>query len=211
MSDTPPDTLKSLIIRWREGLTFLTTAGLIFYGGYWFGELLYQSRLATYEELTKLDLPSLSREATNAAQSLRMASAEFETMLVNNRTYEEMKNRYIAARERVADLENEKRTALAQLEKVRAVLSETFEVGKLHAVRTSNSVSIGSLLNVGLTSLGMADAQLNINGTVRTVSPGDFFEVNATNDRPCKIRVLNLHYVASTLDFTADCSAALKQ
>lgn len=210
---TEKNTEESFMKKWGEVFGILIAAGTLFGGGVWYGQQPTSEQIETQKAFIALDLPARIKESAEATNQLRSASQEFSTMLVNNKTYEDMRSKFEGLTSQLAASESEKQAVESQLSTLKAKTDDLFRIGVKHTLHEKSTVQVGgTLLNVGLTRVNVTgDAELNFNGTLRTVSAGDVFEVPTANGAPCDFRILYISYSGSMVEFTADCTKVLKK
>jgi hypothetical protein len=204
---------KTGLALWAERLGFLIAVGAVFSGGYWLGQRPGSEQTQVYKDFVALDLPSRIKELSAGTQALNKAAKEFSKMLVENRTYEEIRANFDKVAQSASDrlAENEKlREELSALQRKWADLTD---VGKAYSVKEAAAVPvIGGQLIVGAKRV-LVDGQavLNLNGTEKTVYAGDVFEFNVPGRGGCTIRINSVDFISSSITFNADCREAVQE
>lgn len=208
--------------KWYEKPFAVITAVVVFAGAvvalcswtYSVGKDAGEKQLAVYETTQKLDLPKLSADAIEATAALKTATDEFITMLVDNRTYAEMKDNFdklTAERNslngRIQDLEAATKSLQTELDKANQRVASLTPSGEINTLRVGQSYEVYNQITLGLVTHYGSSVQLKINSENGNYSNGDVIDVPGLSGGDCQVTILNLDADEKTVEIRVTCSS----
>lgn len=189
-------------------VALITGCGL----AYTIGKDVGQGDLSSYKAVNEMGVAEIVSELSVTAAEVRAATSEFKTMLVENATYEEMRNQFDSLK---MELEASKilnselnATVKASEDKIRELsdrLTSITDPDLEYVIYENSSESLfGGVIHVGLLELGVDGvAKVKIDGTSHTVTVGDVIPQDASKN--CSLTVLETDYVSGSLKFSTNC------
>ena len=193
-----------------------------FAAAYTVGKDTGEKEIEVYKTANKIDFSTLAKQTIDSTAALRKAIDEFRTMLVDNKSYEELKshvaklNDYNKAlsidRDNIAkkevEIENKYKILTTDFSKL------TSPEEPLTIKKGTSMLVGGTMLNIGFLGTYGDQAELNVNGRRNTVKAGDVISsdnyfslskdiedkflctirvIEAESDNPIKLRVQCIH------------------